>query len=90
MSEMLLRKNNVFYHDYKIKIAAGTEAGIGLNALRPITEAIGKGFNTKTITLSCGKLTTGITIPAWSGIFFLRDTTSPETYFQAAFRVQSP
>lgn len=90
MAEMLSRQNNVFYHDYKIIVSAGSEAGIGLEALKPVKEAIGKGLNTKTITLSCGKLTTGVTIPAWSGIFFLRDTTSPETYFQAAFRVQSP
>lgn len=90
MAEMLARTNNVFYHDYKVKVAAGADAGIGLDALVPVKEAIGNGLKTKTITLSCGKLTTGVTIPAWSGIFFLRDTTSPETYFQAAFRIQSP
>ncbi len=90
MAEMLSRKNNVFYHDYKVLISAGVEAGVGLGALTPVKEAIGDGLKTKTITLSCGKLTTGVTIPAWSGIFFLRDTTSPETYFQAGFRIQSP
>jgi len=42
------------------------------------------------ITLSCGKLTTGITVPQWSSILMLRNLKSPETYFQAAFRVQSP
>ena len=47
-------------------------------------------LKSKTITLSCGKLTTGVTVKPWSGIFMLRNTTSPETYFQAAFRVQSP
>ena len=46
--------------------------------------------NSKTITLSCGKLTTGVTIREWTGIFMLRNVQSPETYFQAAFRVQSP
>ena len=45
---------------------------------------------TKTITLSCGKLSTGVTVKPWTGILMLRNTTSPETYFQAAFRVQSP
>ncbi len=45
---------------------------------------------TKTITLSCGKLTTGVTVRPWSAIFMLRNSSSPETYFQAAFRVQSP
>lgn len=47
-------------------------------------------LNSKTITLSCGKLTTGVTVKPWTGIFMLRNLTSPETYFQAAFRVQSP
>ncbi len=53
-------------------------------------EAIGNGHDTKTITLSCGKLTTGVTVPQWSSILMLRNLKSPETYFQAAFRVQSP
>jgi hypothetical protein len=65
-------------------------AGIGLEALPPVRKAIGSGFDTKTITLSCGKLTTGVTVPQWSSILMLRNLKSPETYFQAAFRVQSP
>ena len=69
---------------------AGTDAGIGLAALPPVRKAIGSGFDTKTITLSCGKLTTGVTVPQWSSILMLRNLKSPETYFQAAFRVQSP
>ena len=55
-----------------------------------VRKAIGGGFATKTITLSCGKLTTGVTVPQWSSILMLRNLKSPETYFQAAFRVQSP
>jgi hypothetical protein len=47
-------------------------------------------LRTKTITLSCGKLTTGVSVKPWSGIFILRNLKSPETYFQAAFRVQTP
>ena len=47
-------------------------------------------LKSKTITLSCGKLTTGVTVRPWVGIFMLRNSSSPETYFQAAFRVQSP
>ncbi len=47
-------------------------------------------LKSKTITLSCGKLTTGVSVKPWSGIFMLRNLTSPETYFQAAFRVQTP
>lgn len=42
------------------------------------------------ITLSCGKLMTGVTIKQWSAIFMLRSLKSPESYSQAAFRVQSP
>ena len=63
---------------------------MGLAALPPVREAIGNGFDTKTITLSCGKLTTGVTVPQWSAILMLRNLKSPETYFQSAFRVQSP
>ena len=47
-------------------------------------------LRTKTITLSCGKLTTGVTVRPWSGVFMLRNLKSPETYFQTSFRVQSP
>ena len=47
-------------------------------------------LKTKTITLTCGKLTTGVTVKPWTGIFMLRNLSSPETYFQSAFRVQSP
>ena len=85
-----LLKNHTFYKEYNVIVCAGNEAGMGVEALKPVNEAIKNGFNTKTITLSCGKLTTGVTVPEWGGIFMLRDTSSPETYFQSAFRVQSP
>lgn len=88
MGELL--KNHTFYKEYEIVVCAGNEAGIGEDALKPVEKAIKNGFETKTITLSCGKLTTGVTVPQWSGIFMLRNTSSPETYFQSAFRVQSP
>ena len=90
MANLLAEKQNVFWHDYDALVAAGASAGIGLDALPPVRKAIGSGFDTKTITLSCGKLTTGITVPQWSSILMLRNLKSPETYFQAAFRVQSP
>jgi hypothetical protein len=90
MANLLAEKHNVFWHDYKVVVAAGASAGIGLDALPPLRSAIGSGFDTKTITLSCGKLTTGVTVPQWSSILMLRNLKSPETYFQAAFRVQSP
>ena len=90
MANLLEEKHNTFWNGYKVILAAGTQAGIGLDAVPPVRRAIGSGFETKTITLSCGKLTTGVTIPQWSSILMLRNLKSPETYFQAAFRVQSP
>ncbi len=90
MANLLAEKHNTFWHDYKVIVAAGASAGIGLEALLPVRKAIRSGFETKTITLSCGKLTTGVTVPQWSSILMLRNLKSPETYFQAAFRVQSP
>ena len=65
MANLLAEKQNVFWHDYDALVAAGASAGIGLEALPPVRKAIGSGFDTKTITLSCGKLTTGITVPQW-------------------------
>ena len=90
MANLLAEKHNTFWHEYEVVIAAGASAGIGLNALPPVRKAIGSGFQNKTITLSCGKLTTGVTVQQWSSILMLRNLKSPETYFQAAFRVQSP
>ena len=90
MANLLAEKQNIFYHDYRVNVCAGTAAGIGLSALEPVRESMDPPLETKTITLSCGKLTTGVTIKPWTGIFMLRNLSSPETYFQAAFRVQSP
>jgi len=90
MANLLSEPQNVFYHDYHVNVCAGTAAGIGLSALEPVKQSMDPPLETKTITLSCGKLTTGITVKPWTGIFMLRNLSSPETYFQAAFRVQSP
>ncbi|RKF23434.1 restriction endonuclease [Altericroceibacterium spongiae] len=90
MANLLEEKHNTFWHDYQVIVAAGASAGIGLDALPPVRDKVGSGFDTKTITLSCGKLTTGVTVKQWSSILMLRNLQSPETYFQAAFRVQSP
>ena len=90
MYNLLQQKQNSFYHDYAINVCAGTQAGIGVDALAPVQKSMGDPLTTKTITLSCGKLTTGVTVRPWTGIFMLRNLKSPETYFQAAFRVQSP
>lgn len=90
MANLLTEKHNAFWHDYTVVNLAEPSIGVGLDALPPVKSAIGNGFDTKTITLTVGKLTTGVTIPQWSSILMLRNLKSPETYFQAAFRVQSP
>lgn len=90
MNNLIQQKQNRFYQDYKVVVAAGSEAGIGTEALPPVKRAMGNPLKTKTITLSCGKLTTGVSVAPWTGILMLRNASSPETYFQAAFRVQTP
>lgn len=91
MKDLLEASHNTFFHDYSIVVAAGSKAGMGEKALPPVKTAIGSiPQQTKSITLSCGKLMTGVTVPPWAGILMLRELKSPESYFQAAFRVQSP
>ena len=91
MRDLLEAQENVFYRDYTVVVAAGNEAGMGEKALPPVLDAIGRvPQDSKTITLTCAKLMTGVTVPAWTGILMLQEIKSPEAYFQAAFRVQSP
>lgn len=90
MKQLLRKRANRFFYDYHVVVAAGNEAGMGANAVIPVYDAMEDPQQSKTITLSCGKLSTGVTVKPWTGILMLRNTTSPETYFQAAFRVQSP
>lgn len=91
MRNLLKQPVNKFYHDYHIIVAAGDNVGMGDRALTPVKEAMTNNpLNTKSITLSCGKLMTGVSVPPWTGIFMLRNMASPETYFQSAFRVQTP
>jgi hypothetical protein len=90
MRNLLLEKQNRFYHDYNVNVSAGSAAGIGVFALPPVLRGMENPLESKSITLSCGKLTTGVSVKPWSGILMLRNITSPETYFQAAFRVQTP
>lgn len=90
MANLLRARHNTYWHAYDVLVVAGASAGVGIKALPPVRSAIGDGHDTQTITLSCGKLTTGVTVKQWSSILMLRNLASPETYFQAAFRVQSP
>ncbi|QIM69727.1 DEAD/DEAH box helicase [Basfia succiniciproducens] len=91
MRNLLAQKQNQFYHEYNVIVAAGNEAGMGAEAILPVKKVMtSEPLKTKSITLSCGKLTTGVSVAPWTGIFMLRNLNSPETYFQAAFRVQTP
>jgi hypothetical protein len=89
MKNLLAQECNNFYHQYDIIVAAGKKAGIGIHALKQVREKMSNPIKSKTITLTCGKLLTGVSVAPWSGIFMLRNCSSPETYFQAAFRVQT-
>ena len=90
MALLLKQPQNIFFKDYDVIVAAGSKAGIGLAAVKKVQKEIGNGLRNKSITLTFAKLTTGVTRPQWSGVFMLRNTSNPETYFQTAFRVQNP
>ncbi|HFF3188954.1 TPA: Eco57I restriction-modification methylase domain-containing protein [Bacillus cereus] len=100
--ERLLKSHPVF-GEYKIVLAAGDGISVDKDlkieeegqdykknekSFDKVKEAINK--NEKTITLSVGQLTTGITIPEWSAVLMLNNIKSPSLYFQAAFRAQNP
>jgi hypothetical protein len=82
-----------YFSQFTIHRAFGTKAGVGAAALPPLRRAITLSREARslgTITLSCGKLMTGVTVKEWGSIFMLTTLKAPESYFQAAFRVQSP
>ena len=86
-----LKKNNGIFQGYEIICCAGSEGGVGVEALKYVKTKLGNQTEiSKSITLTCGKLTTGVTVHEWSGILMLRNCAAPETYFQSAFRIQSP
>jgi type II restriction enzyme len=96
--ERLLKKHDVF-KDYTVILAAGdgrsnddtdpVAAGKSLDKVRTaIAEA--EKSDGKTITLSVGQLTTGVTVPEWTAVIMLTDLSSPAQYMQAAFRAQNP
>lgn len=85
-------ESHPFFRDFLIHVAAGNSAKMGAAAKEPVDAMLAKAaaLGKQTITLSCGKLMTGVTVPPWGSILILRSLKSPESYFQAAFRVQSP
>lgn len=99
--ERLLR-SHPFFKEFEIVLAAGDgissddELNIGgIYDLKKVEKSYDKvkkaiAENEKTITLSVGQLTTGVTIPEWSAVLMLSNIKSPSLYFQAAFRAQNP
>lgn len=86
-----LKKQNGIFQNYDIICCAGKSCGVGVEALKFVKNKLGANTKTShTITLTCGKLTTGVTVHEWSCIFMLRNCSAPETYFQSSFRIQSP
>ena len=89
----LLEKHPVF-SAYKVIVAAG-DGWMEEDDEHKVTSSLQKvrdeiAANEKTITLSVGQLTVGVTVPEWTGIMMLCNLKSPSSYMQAAFRVQNP
>ena len=76
------------FGSYKVVIAAGEGEQGYKTSFQAVTDAIKK--YPKTITLSVKQLTTGVTIPQWTGVLMLSERNSPAEYMQASFRVQNP
>jgi type II restriction enzyme len=96
--EKLLKEHNVF-KDYTIVLAAGdgrSDEGSDLVAVGKSFDKVRRAIEAaervggKTITLSVGQLTTGVTVPEWTAVIMLSDLSSPAQYMQAAFRAQNP
>ena len=93
LSAML--KNHPVFGMFEIVNVAGDgdEEEANEEALRKVEKAIGKDPDqTRTITLSCGRLTTGVSVKPWMGVFMLSGSfnTAASAYMQTIFRVQTP
>lgn len=93
--EDLMKEHPIFGKEYKIvNVVRGSSSddGIANEAdIEKVRSAIGKDpSQTKTITLTVRKLTTGVNIPEWTAVLFLSNTNSAMNYLQAAFRAQTP
>ena len=88
----LLKEDGCGFEDYEVVLAAGDgkmdDNDETVKAYNKVKEAI--KAHDKTITLSVGQLTTGVTIPEWSGVLMLSNMQSAQLYMQAAFRAQNP
>lgn len=90
----LLQRHPVFQYFNIVNVAGdGDEDEESRDALEAVNNAIGKDPDaTRTITLSCGRLTTGVSVPAWTAVFMLSGSynTAASSYMQTIFRVQTP
>lgn len=91
----LMKKHPVFgCGQFDIVNVAGSDDEESADALNSVRTAISNAekVDTYTITLSCGKLTTGVTVKEWTAVFMLAGSysTSAANYLQTIFRVQSP
>jgi len=85
-------KTHPVFKDYKVILAVGNGKDEINSETKKNYDKVVKAIkeNDKTITLSVGQLTTGITIPEWTGVLMLSNIQSPSLYMQAAFRAQNP
>jgi hypothetical protein len=81
--EAMLARHPKFREFADINVAGSNET-----RLEAVRSTIAR--NERTITLSCGRFTTGVTVPEWGAVFFMDDGRSPTAYYQTAFRSQSP
>lgn len=90
--EQLLKEHKIFHRFDVVNVAGRSETDEqNENALDKVLKAIGDNpEKTSTITISCGRLTTGVTVAPWTAVFYLKGGDRAATYMQTIFRVQSP
>lgn len=90
--EQLLKEHKIFRYFDVVNVAGRSETDEqNENALDKVLKAIGDNpEKTSTITISCGRLTTGVTVAPWTAVFYLKGGDRAATYMQTIFRVQSP
>lgn len=90
--EQLLKEHKIFHHFDVVNVAGRSDTDEqNENALDKVLKAIGDyPEKTSTVTISCGRLTTGVTVAPWTAVFYLKGGDRAATYMQTIFRVQSP
>lgn len=90
--EQLLKEHHIFKRFNIVNVAGKNDYDeLNDNALDKVLNAIGElPEKTSTITISCGRLTTGVTVKPWTAVLYLKGGDRAATYMQTIFRVQSP